>query len=277
MGALKWIMPQAFLIANPRFRVFDANGAPLAGGKINTYASGTSTPKVTYSQSDQGAENTNPIILDAAGECDLWLPEGELFRFVVTDADDVQQYDISGIEAITAPEPAPAPPDPVPTGTCVWSPYSTVPTGYLACDGSAVSRSTYSDLDALASADSYPNGNGDGSSTFNLPDLRGRAPYGLAASGTGSTLGGTFGAIDHVHSGPSHTHDTTVPRDGWGSSLNNPATTGRLDVGNASGTGEFSSAYQPTGDQTVTSAAGGTADTGSANPPGLAGYWFIKT
>jgi microcystin-dependent protein len=73
---------------------------------------------------------------------------------------------------------------------------ATPPTGWLICDGSAVSRTTYADLFAVLGT-AY--GVGDGTTTFNLPDLRGRFPLGKAASGTGSTLGGTGGAIDHTH------------------------------------------------------------------------------
>lgn len=53
-------------------------------------------------------------------------------------------------------------------GTIIAISYSTVPTGYLLCNGSAVSRITYS---ALFSAIGTLYGEGDGSSTFNLPDL----------------------------------------------------------------------------------------------------------
>lgn len=79
----------------------------------------------------------------------------------------------------------------------------TAPAGSLFCDGSAISRATYADLFA-AIGTAY--GVGDGSTTFNIPDLRQRFPLGKATSGTGSTLGGTGGVIDHVHTGPSHTH-----------------------------------------------------------------------
>lgn len=58
----------------------------------------------------------------------------------------------------------------VPTGSVFAMATSTVPSGYLECDGSAVSRSTYSALFAVTST-TY--GSGDGSTTFNLPDLRG--------------------------------------------------------------------------------------------------------
>lgn len=65
------------------------------------------------------------------------------------------------------------------------------------CDGAAVSRTTEAALFAVIGT-AY--GAGDGSTTFNVPDLRQRFPLGKAAAGTGSTLGGTGGAIDHVHS-----------------------------------------------------------------------------
>jgi microcystin-dependent protein len=73
---------------------------------------------------------------------------------------------------------------------------SSAPSGYLLCNGSAVSRTTYANLFAIISTTF---GAGDGSTTFNLPDLRQRFPLGKAASGTGSTLGGTGGYIDHTH------------------------------------------------------------------------------
>ncbi|MER0170344.1 MAG: tail fiber protein [Nitrosomonas sp.] len=56
---------------------------------------------------------------------------------------------------------------------------SSAPTGFLLCDGSAVSRTTYADLFALISTD-Y--GAGDGSTTFNIPNLKGRFPLGYAGS-----------------------------------------------------------------------------------------------
>lgn len=76
------------------------------------------------------------------------------------------------------------------------------PAGWLLCDGSAVSRTTHAALFAVIGAAYGP---GDGSTTFNLPDLRQRVPLGLAASGTGSGMGDTGGAIDHTHDlGPGH-------------------------------------------------------------------------
>lgn len=79
----------------------------------------------------------------------------------------------------------------------------TAPSGFLLCDGTAISRTTYA---ALFSAIGTTFGPGNGSTTFNLPDMRGRFPLGKSVSGTGSTLGGNGGALDHTHTGPSHIH-----------------------------------------------------------------------
>lgn len=78
-----------------------------------------------------------------------------------------------------------------PTATVIMLASSTVPSGYLECDGSAVSRTTYSALFA-AVATTY--GVGNGTTTFNLPDMRGYFPRGWAHGGSvdsGRTLGST--------------------------------------------------------------------------------------
>lgn len=67
-------------------------------------------------------------------------------------------------------------------GELAWFGLSTAPAGWLVCDGSAVRRTTYS---ALFTAVGTSWGAGDGSTTFNLPDVRGR---GLIGSGQGAGL-----------------------------------------------------------------------------------------
>lgn len=92
-----------------------------------------------------------------------------------------------------------------PTGTLLSYAGSSAPTGYLLCDGTAVSRTTYSDLFAIVGT-TY--GVGNGTTTFNVPDLRGRIPVGKN-TGTFSTLGGTGGAETHTLTTaemPSHSH-----------------------------------------------------------------------
>jgi hypothetical protein len=96
--------------------------------------------------------------------------------------------------------------DTVPTGGIIMAGFATEPTKsdgstkrYFLCNAQAVSRSTYS---ALFSAISTTYGVGDGSSTFNLPDLQGRAPIG---SGSGSGLSsrslGATGGFETAQSG----------------------------------------------------------------------------
>lgn len=97
----------------------------------------------------------------------------------------------------------------VPVGTITAFAASTIPTGWLLCNGDAVSRTTYADLNTLFAADSYKYGAGDGTTTFNLPNLQQRFPLGKATSGTGATLGDTGGAIDHTHTVPGHYHSMT--------------------------------------------------------------------
>jgi len=98
-----------------------------------------------------------------------------------------------------------------PVGSIVAYGGTAAPTGWLLCDGSAVSRTIYDDLFAILGT-TY--GAGDGSTTFNLPDLRQRFPLGLATAGTGSTLGETGGAMNHTHTYSdviAHTHSVDPP------------------------------------------------------------------
>jgi microcystin-dependent protein len=99
----------------------------------------------------------------------------------------------------------------VPSGTINQTARATAPTGYLLCDGSAISRTTYSNLfDAIGTA--Y--GAGDGSTTFNIPNLKGRVPVGYDPSQSEfDALGETGGAKTHTISAtelPSHTHSGTT-------------------------------------------------------------------
>lgn len=107
----------------------------------------------------------------------------------------------------------------LPVGSVAMFAGLTAPTGWLVCDGSLVSRTTYADLYATI-GDAY--GGGDGLTTFALPDLRGRIPAGVGTDADFSPLGKTGGAkthaltaqempshahdIAHTHAGPSHTH-----------------------------------------------------------------------
>ena len=69
----------------------------------------------------------------------------------------------------------------IPVGTVLWSANPAVPSGYLPCNGAAVGRATYPELFA-AIGTTY--GSGDGSTTFNLPNLIGKVPWGSTSVGT---------------------------------------------------------------------------------------------
>jgi hypothetical protein len=73
------------------WQFFTDNGIPLAGGKLISYAAGTTTPLATYTSATGLSANTNPIILDSAGRVAgaVWLTEGQLYKFVLTTAADV--------------------------------------------------------------------------------------------------------------------------------------------------------------------------------------------
>ena len=98
-----------------------------------------------------------------------------------------------------------------PTGSIVQFAGSTAPTGWLLCEGQAVSRTTYADLFAIIGT-TY--GTGNGSTTFNLPNLKGRVPVGYDSTQTEfDTMGETGGekavtlGLQHL---PNHTHTVRV-------------------------------------------------------------------
>jgi hypothetical protein len=71
---------------------FDNNGNPLTGGKLYTYAAGTTTPQVTYTTSAGNVAHTNPIVLDSAGRVpgssEIWLQFAP-YKFVLKASNDV--------------------------------------------------------------------------------------------------------------------------------------------------------------------------------------------
>lgn len=61
------------ILTMARHRFYKNDGSLNSGGKVWTYVAGTTTPAATYTSSDASVANTNPIILDSKGECDLWV------------------------------------------------------------------------------------------------------------------------------------------------------------------------------------------------------------
>lgn len=89
----------ASLLPPLKFRGYDANGKALAGGKLFTYYSGTNIALATYKDKDKVTLNTNPVVLNAAGEADVWLDLLYVYRLELRDANNVQIYVRDGIVA----------------------------------------------------------------------------------------------------------------------------------------------------------------------------------
>lgn len=245
----------------------DGDGLPIAGGKLHSYAAGTSDELATYADAS-GTPNTNPVILDSNGRATIWIDPAFAYKFVLTDADDNVLRTRDGVRWIpngsvgTAALAAGAVTNEklgansvsegklqdgsvtanklgagavgsgkiaagavtndktdnyglVPPG--VTAPYfgAAAPDGWLLCNGAAVSRTTYA---ALFAAIGEACGEGDGSTTFNLPDLRGRFLRGVdggasvdpdaagrTAMATGGNTGDAVGSVQddqiksHIH------------------------------------------------------------------------------
>lgn len=71
---------------------FSDSGVPLNGGKLHSYAAGTTTPQTCYTSATGATPHTNPIILNSAGRIasgEIWLTAGSNYKFVLTDSSDV--------------------------------------------------------------------------------------------------------------------------------------------------------------------------------------------
>jgi microcystin-dependent protein len=150
------------------------------------------------------------------------------------------------------------------------------PAGYLLCDGSAVSRTTYANLFA-AIGTSW--GAGDGSTTFNVPDMRGRVPV-AAGAGSGLTartvaqtggeenhaLSGAEGAA-HTHSDPGHGHGDP----GHGHTFNDPGHSHGQTYD--SGAGTHYTNFAPTNATAVGSSGPNTGISGSGTGASVAGAY----
>jgi len=147
--------------------------------------------------------------------------------------------------------------DGIPIGSVIDWPYASgdVASNYLLPYGQAISRLTYPELHAKAAAAGYPHGSGDGSTTFNMPDYRGRNGIGkddmggtaanritAAISGiAGTTLGAAGGAEGITLTSaqiPAHSHTITEPNSGQGHRHG-------IDGAGVSGPGGTSGGYNP--------------------------------
>jgi microcystin-dependent protein len=115
----------------------------------------------------------------------------------------------------------------IPAGSMQMWPTATAPTGYLLCAGAAVSRTTYAALYAVIGT-TY--GVGDGTTTFNVPDLRGRSPFGVSGSYALASTGGSADAVvvSHNHTAASVVSDTATKPQVLDANINTSSNVGSL-------------------------------------------------
>jgi microcystin-dependent protein len=166
-----------------------------------------------------------------------------------------------------------------PSGTLTMWPTGTAPSGWLLCNGAAVSRTTYAALFAVIGTTF---GAGDTTTTFNLPDYRDRMPIG--ANTIAASVGATGGSKDatlvsHTHTAtvtdPGHTHTSTF--DVWrGSNAGNTSAAwgggDRRDATNVVGTSN-----SRVTSITVANSTEGSSATNANMPPYLGINFIIKT
>ena len=290
-------------LAGSGSQFFDNSGVPLSGGLIYTYAAGGTTPLVTYTSSTGLTAHPNPIVLDSAGRVnEIWIAEGTSYKFVVKTSVGVtigtfdNLFPIAslpvsvyngGTGATTA---AQARTNLglstllIPSGTIAMWPTVTPPTDWLLCDGTAVSRTTYSTLFVLFGTTF---GAGNGSTTFNLPNYKNRMPYGADTVAIGATGGSANSVVvSHTHTATS-TSTSTVTDPGHfhisGFSSGGGGTSAYLKAQNAAAEVSLvNTSTQTTGVTVATATATtntteGVSGTGANLPPYLGINFIIKS
>jgi microcystin-dependent protein len=191
----------------------------------------------------------------------------ELFTTIKDDLDDHESR-VATLELTSAVA--------VLTGEVRMYGSSVAPTGWLNCDGSAISRTTYASLFAVLGTQ-Y--GVGDGLTTFNLPDIRSRAPIGLNAAGGGGLsariMGEKYGSesVNLLHNHQWYTQ-VAVGTDGSFSNVANPISLTQANEPTSSGLAWSAGGSQLNANFYTNNALSGTQDN---NQPSICINFIIKT
>jgi microcystin-dependent protein len=156
----------------------------------------------------------------------------------------------------------------IPTGGLMMWPTASAPTGYLLCNGTAVSRTTYAALFAVIGTTF---GVGDNSTTFNLPNYTNRVPVGAGGLYATAATGGSKDAIV-----VSHTHTATVTDPGHSHQTGSTTTDTGFNSARSTGTSGVATSTATTG-ITVGISTTGSSGTDANMPPYLAINYIIKT
>lgn len=228
-------------------------GANTTGLLKITVTSGNASPSTAVLGTDYyGPSQPSPIPIDAGGTeatsftsygvvCGGTTSGGPLQSIAVGTANQVLTSNGAGaLPSFQTPSSAS-----IPIGSIIDFGGTVTPSGYLICDGSAVSRTTYSSLFAAISTTW---GIGDGTTTFNLPDMQRRVTMGSGGSGTaiiGNGVGNTGGEEAHTMTTAElvpHPHNYTQPVNyvaqyaGGGQTASSSSTTSSTDNGPGSAT-----------------------------------------
>lgn len=285
-------------VAGAGWQFFDSNGVPLSGGRLYTYAAGTTTPLTTYTSSDGLTANANPIELNSAGRVsgttEVWLEITAAYKFILKTTDDVQLWsadDISGMAGIGNPLQVPS----GGTGRATATAYAVIcggttatgPLQFIASVGTTGQVLTSNGVGALptmqasfiagmiilwsGSVLSIPTGWLLCDGTLSTPNLRDRFVVGAGSTYAVNATGGTADAVvvthTHVATDAGHTHTIgTTSQTGivQGGGLNGYATTG-----GTSGTG--------TANITNAAPVGSVSGTNQNLPPYYALCYIMKS
>lgn len=187
-------------------RATDDNGDPFNGATWSFYLAGTLTPHNVYADADLTTSLGSVVTSDDAGEfVPIYLDIGYSYRAILRNPDgSVILLDIDPVNTVATTD------NSIPIGVVLDFFGVNPPDGYLFCAGQEISRTVYSDLFAVIGT---AGGNGNGNSTFNLPDFRGRGGAGRDDMGgsNANRLSSAMASITVGAAGGSSTHTLTVP------------------------------------------------------------------
>jgi microcystin-dependent protein len=229
--------------------VVDAAGIPLVGAQLFSYATGTATFQNTYNDVGLTIANANPVLTNSMGMFpQVFLVAAPAYRLRLEDAAGSIIWDCDPCSGVPTSGYGGSAPGYVPIGSIMPFGGGSPPSGWMLCDGSDVSRTTFAPLFAVIGTTF---GSGDGATTFNIPDLRGNVAVGqdnmggVAAgritSGNSGVNGATLGTMGgsellhgHFHNltDPGHNHTDSGHTHNMGPNLiNYPVTGGGLQGG----------------------------------------------
>jgi len=274
---------------------------PLAGGRLYTYAAGTTTPETTYTSSTGATANSNPIILNAAGRVsgttEVWLTITTAYKFVLKTDADVQLWsadDISGIAGVGNPLPVSS----GGTGRATATAYAVVcggttatgPLQSVASVGTTGQVLTSNGVGALPTMQtgfatgmillwsgnigSIPTGWLLCDGTLSTPNLRDRFVVGAGSTYAVNATGGSADAVV-----VSHTHVATVTDPGHAHGYTAPNTATLVGGGGSAGFPIASTTNSQVTGVTVSNAvpAGSVSGTNANLPPYYALCYIMKS